>query len=73
MTDRILGDLNPGDRFHFGDRTMLYYVSVRASDQKLMEQEMAPCGDIVAYRDVWMEEIHAACSSERVVYVGPRK
>ena len=74
MTDRILSDLNPGDRFYFdGDRSGIMYVSVRESDQKLMEQEMAPSGDIVAYRYVRSNSLGAACASERVVFVGPRK
>lgn len=72
MTDRILGDLNPGDRFHFGDRSEVMYVSVRESDQELMEAELAPCGDIVAYRYVRSNSLGAACAGERVVYVGPR-
>ena len=74
MTHRILSDLNPGDRFYFdGDRSGIMYVSVRESDQKLMEQEMAPSGDIVAYRYVRSNSLGAACASERVVFVGPRK
>ena len=72
MTVKTLGDLNPGDRFHFGDRSEVMYVSVRESDQKLMEQEAAPSGDIVAFRYVRSNSLGAACASERVVFVEPR-
>ena len=73
MTNRTLGDLNPGDRFYFdGDRSGIMYVSVRESDQKLMEQEMAPSGDVVAFRYVRSNSLGAACAGERVTYLGPR-